>query len=298
MALRSIAEAVYDANREYLPIVKAYLRNFAARRSSQPRFNQDDLKKMKMIIEKGLPEGTNELLRSLQDVTYVDIWDRAAENMEFLKGNPKHQTQRHQENGRKLAVALRNCRITIETAFNQVRGEMQDSKFDIVCDGIREKIDSLKSFEKAYPVSVATGQPAPAPAPLKPQTPVLILLVLTYVIFSVIFISIAWSKSTGDCGSVGDSDFWMLIPNGACQILGLLVSVYTVHRRSPEDSTAWRCAFWFLVTGIVCSLASIPVYLYAGTMWSSMISFCASTASFGVMLENATMTEQPRLKQD
>ncbi|KAI4860841.1 hypothetical protein F4820DRAFT_92589 [Hypoxylon rubiginosum] len=259
--LISIAKATHDANKEYQSVVEIYLRDRARKRfsSSQPRFTQDDLDTMKALVKGGPPTdttSTSELLESLKDVTYTDIWDRAADNMAFLKGLRKHQTsQKHQDNGRKRAINLRSCRITIETGFNQVRKEVQDSNLDLdlVCVGIQEKIEMLQKYEKAYPISV-DSHPA---TPIKSQTSILILVVLTLIIISVILISVAWIKSTSEQGSVEDSDFWMLIPNTMYQILGLLTSVYTIHRRAPDDSTAWKCALWFMGGGILCGIVSV-----------------------------------------
>ncbi|KAI1778411.1 hypothetical protein F4818DRAFT_300520 [Hypoxylon cercidicola] len=298
--LLSIAKATHDANEEYLSIVKIYLRNRARKSfsSSQPRFTPDDLDKMKAIVTVGSPidaTPTPTLLDSLKDVSYTDIWDRAADNMAFLRGHWKHQTQKHQDAGRQRAMKLRACQITIEKSFNQVEKEMRNSShdLDLVCDGIQEKIDMLHKYEKVYPVSVDSHPTAP----LQSQTSILILLVLTFIVLSLIPMGVAWMKSTGDHGSVHDSDFWLCIMTSIGQAFGLFTSVYIVGRRSADNSTAWKCALLFTGAGIICCIVPIPLYLYVPTMWSSLVSFFASMAQFGVMLEIATMTEHPKLKQ-
>ncbi|KAI0179222.1 hypothetical protein GGR52DRAFT_297131 [Hypoxylon sp. FL1284] len=297
--LLSIARATHDANREYLSIVETYLNNRRVQRSSQPRFSQSDLYTMRVMVQRGSPADTTtipKLLESLEDVTYTDIWARAAENMAYLKGHWKHQTRKqYQDSAVKRATNLQSCRVIIETGFNQVEKEMRSSYSgaDRVCDGIRDKIDMLYKFEEAYPIPVN----APPAAPLKLQTPVLLLVALTYLVVSFMLLSVAWAKSTGDRGSVEDPDFWIGVQNGIGLIFGLLVSIYTARRRSREGSTAWKCALWFTAGGIVCGVVSVPVYLYLSPMWSASAAFCASMAQLGVMLEVAIMTDSPKLKQ-
>ncbi|XXH03739.1 hypothetical protein Hte_010145 [Hypoxylon texense] len=290
--------AVHNANEEYRSMVEAYLKS-RARKFKQPLFTKDDDDTMKAVVKRGPPIDTTptpELLDSLKDVTYTSIWDRAAENMDYLKRQLTHQIPRHQEEGKERAIKLRDCRITIETGFKEAEKEIRASFLDpdLICNGIHEKIEMLRKFEKVYPISVNS----PPPTPFKSQTSILILVVLVFVMFSLIPISVAWIKSTSDCGSVEDSDFWMLIPNAMCQILSLLTSVYMIGHRTPEDSTAWKCALLFTGVGIICSIISIPLYLLVATMWSSTISFCAATAQFGAMLEIAIIMENPKSKQD
>lgn len=115
--------------------------------------------------------------------------------------------------------------------------------------------------------------------------------------FSLIFLFFAWSKSTSTPGSIEDSDFWLVIQNSTTQILGLVIAVYTVRRKSPEDSAAWRYAFVFTVVGIMCAVAPIPMYLHLPTMWGSVVSFFATAMQSCAALEIATMTDHPKLKQ-
>jgi hypothetical protein len=73
------------------------------------------------------------------------------------------------------------------------------------------------------------------------------------------------------------------------QLLGLFTAMFPIYRRSLAH--AWRWAQALTVLGALCSLGSIPLYIYAPTMWSALVSFFGSAARTGMALLLALMTD-------
>ncbi|KAI0842625.1 hypothetical protein F5Y06DRAFT_131625 [Hypoxylon sp. FL0890] len=302
--LMSIAKAIHAANEEYLSIVKEYLRWRNRLSSKKPfsssqnldRFSQNDLRILEGVV-RAQPPGSRfavpQLLDSLRDMSYVGIWERAAENMAYLKSHPKHQTRRHQENGKKRAKKLKNCRIVVETGFALVEKELRVQGLNDVCDGILAKIDMLGKYEEAYPVPSERR----IDSWFKFQTPTLLSIGAVFILASLIPMCVAWSKSTDPPGSTDDFDFWLNIQNAIIQFLGLVSTLYTVHRKSEEHHVAWICSIFLTGFGIVCAGIGIPIYLYLPTRWSALAFFSASVAQLCVNLEIAWMTDHSKLKQ-
>jgi hypothetical protein len=73
------------------------------------------------------------------------------------------------------------------------------------------------------------------------------------------------------------------------QLLGLFTAMFPIYRRSPAH--AWRWAQALTALGALCSLGSIPLYVYAPTMWSALVSFFGSPAQDGMPLLLALMAD-------
>ncbi|KAI1142579.1 hypothetical protein F5Y05DRAFT_231767 [Hypoxylon sp. FL0543] len=302
--LTSIARAVHAANEEYLSIVKEYLRwrNWTSSKNpfsssqKQERFSQDD----RLILEgvvRAQPPGSRsavpQLLDSLRDTSYVGIWERAAENMAYLKSHPKHQIRGHQEKGTKRAEKLKDCRIKVETGFSMVEKELRVQGLKDVCDGILAKIDMLCKYEEAYPI------PSERRTDLwsKFQTPPLLCISALFMLASLVPMCMAWNKSADAPGSTDDSDFLISIQNAIIQSVGLALTLYTVQRRSEEHRVAWMCAIFLTVCGVVCACVAVPMYLFLPTRWSTLASYGGSLTQLCVILEIAWMTDHSKLKQ-
>ncbi|OTB09278.1 hypothetical protein M426DRAFT_135473 [Hypoxylon sp. CI-4A] len=297
--LISIAEAIHTANGEYLTIVGDYLRWFARfnKRSQKPgRFTAADRDVLKHTIEDETPiekSAILQLLSVLSDTSYTGIWKRAADNMAFLKTLPTHQTQKHQDKGRKRAELLKNCRITVLNGFNSAEKELRALGHDDVCEGIETKIDMLRKFEDVYPIS-SNSVPS---SQFNIDASTLISIAFVWIILSSIFTFIAWSKSTNAPGSIEDPDFYLQIQNALVQFLGFVTSVFTVHHVSRDNILAWRWALCLAIGGIVCGFMAIPMYLYISPMWSSTVASFSSIAQIAVIAVLAMVTNHPKVKQ-
>ncbi|KAI2624879.1 hypothetical protein GGR54DRAFT_637779 [Hypoxylon sp. NC1633] len=302
--LISIAKAMHAANEQYLRVVEEYMRwrnRSSSWYSSSPnqkswRFDSGDLSNIKHVVQDALPvdrSAVPQLLQGLGDYSYIDIWKRSAENMAYLRNHPKHLTSKHQGNGKKRAIELKNCRVTAETCFRLVETELRFLGHGDVCEGIFLKIDMLRKYEDAYPIP-SEKEP---PFRFQVQTPILIFVTLVYIFASLIPMGIAFSRSPSEAGTTEDADFYLLIQNTMIQVLGLVTAVGTVYRRSHENAIAWICALSLTAIGIICAVVSVPLYLCKPTFWSAFTSFSASATQAGVTLEIALMTENPKAKQ-
>ncbi|KAI0137965.1 hypothetical protein F4776DRAFT_663543 [Hypoxylon sp. NC0597] len=311
--LISIVKAIHTANGEYLSIVKEYLRwrNWSSFKNpfsfgqQSGRFTQDDLRVLEGVLQtqppvSGFvtqPSGSRlavpQLLDLLRDTSYVGIWERAAENMAFLKSHPKHQTKNHQEKGRKRAENLKGCRVALETGFSNVKKELRVQGLGSVCDGILMKLDMLRKYEEAYPI------PSERRIDLwfKFQTPTLSFFNTVFLLASLIPLCMAWNKSTDVPGSTEDPDFWTLIFSAINQSQSLVSTLYTINRQSEGHHVAWICAIWLTAGGIVCAYVGIPMYLFLPTKWSVLISAGGAISQLGVILEIAWMTDHSKLKK-
>ncbi|KAI1462707.1 hypothetical protein F4805DRAFT_6519 [Annulohypoxylon moriforme] len=306
--LISIARAIHVANEEFLAIVEEYLRwrawsnaRLAFGFSQKPgRFTDDDLAVLKDLVQAGPPEGkfgVPQLLERLRQTSYINIWKRAVENMAYLKNHPKG-TSKHQTIGRKRAEKMRECRIAIETSYGKVENELRNQMLFGVCDGILDKLNMLRQYEDAYPVSSSVSSSATNPdIRFKLPAPTLLCGISVYLTLSIIPVGMAWTRATNTPGSTNDSDFWWLVQNSMMQILGLILAVCNIPQKSAEKSAAWICALLLTCFGILCTVAAIPAYLYLPTMWSSLLSSGATIAQIVVMLELALMGDYFKIKQ-
>lgn len=182
--LISIAKAVHAANEQYLSVVADYLKWRRRSVSQAPfstsqnlrRFSDSDLQSLKVVVQTQPPTDRSDipgLVDSLRDVSYIGIWEQAAENMAYLKRHPKHRAQKHQDNARRRAVELKDCRIAAETGFGLVEKELRALGFDNACEAILEKIDMLRKYEEAYPLPLKSFLGFQS----KPQLPFLIFFI-------------------------------------------------------------------------------------------------------------------------
>ncbi|KAI1207298.1 uncharacterized protein F4807DRAFT_183528 [Annulohypoxylon truncatum] len=304
--LVSIAKAIYAANGEYLAIVEDYLRwrNWSKAKtafgfSQKPgRFTNDDLTVLKDLVAAGPPVGQSavpQLLDRLRQTSYIDIWRRATENMAYLKNHPTHQTKKHLENGRKRAERMKACRVIVETSYHKVENELRNQMHISVCDGVVEKLAMLRKYEDAYPVT-SSSESSPDTR-FKLPIPIYLCCILACLFLALIFIGVAWSKSSNALGSTNDTDFWTLLAFSTVQLLGFYTTVSNVSRKSTEKSVAWTCALYLTAFGIICTLVSIPAYTYLPTMWSTLLAFGAAVAQLVVLLELLLMADHSKTKQ-
>jgi hypothetical protein len=123
----------------------------------------------------------------------------------------------------------------------------------------------------------------------------LITVVFATTVLGFIPIIFAWHRATDLPGSAQDADFWLLIQSSIMQLVGLFTAMFPISRQAKSHAWIWSQAFTFL--GASCSIASIPLYLYAPTMWSALLSFWGSTAQAGMALSISLMADAVTVPQ-
>ncbi|KAK6951338.1 hypothetical protein Daesc_007872 [Daldinia eschscholtzii] len=307
--LRSIAQAVHDANVQYKCAVSDYLRwrnklrNRTGPNPNLNRFHQDDLQTIEGAINAHLTLDKSlapQLLVNLDDGSCISIWKRVAENMVYLKSLQKPQTPAHLEKSTKRATELKNCRTTMTTSFNLVERELRDSGHGSTCEAILAKIAMLLEYEEAYPVLPEPTLTVPEPRQESPytfHTSTLISIDGMGLVISLIFMAMAWSKSTDTPGSPNDPDFWVQMRDTTLTLLGLLTTIYVTHQRLSADPIAWNYALMFTLAGIACAILAVVLYPLVPTMWSSFASFSANVMQILVTLQLALITKALKQKQ-
>jgi predicted ferric reductase len=107
----------------------------------------------------------------------------------------------------------------------------------------------------------------------------------------------AISMQANSPGSYGDADFWYLIQSSIMAILGNVVMVVPLLKKSwfsPAYSLMWT----FFALGLTFAIISIIIYPLLNTGWSSMVSFFGSIASAAsvLVITQATSKEVNRGK--
>jgi uncharacterized membrane protein YhaH (DUF805 family) len=106
--------------------------------------------------------------------------------------------------------------------------------------------------------------------------------------------------SSSTSGSTGDADFWYLIQSSIMSILGNLIMVIPLLKKSwfsPAYSTMWI----FFTLGVTFAVISILIYPFVNTGWSSMVAFfgsIASVASVLVMTQGAAKRVLQKVKNE
>ena len=100
------------------------------------------------------------------------------------------------------------------------------------------------------------------------------------------------SMKNNETGSVEDADFWFLIQSSIMSVLGSLVMVLPLLKKSwfcPAYTTMWILFF----SGVVFAVLSIAIYPLYNTGWSSVLSFFGSVASiFSVLAMTQTTARE------
>ncbi|KAF2007476.1 hypothetical protein P154DRAFT_517187 [Amniculicola lignicola CBS 123094] len=111
---------------------------------------------------------------------------------------------------------------------------------------------------------------------------------------------VAWKLDAPTPGTTHDSDFWTLVQSSVMQLLGLFTAIYPLYKRSSGPPWVW--ALILTTTGAICSIAAIPMFLYVGSFWSSVVSFFGIAAQAVVILQLSLLAVQasvkPRIKKD
>jgi peptidoglycan/LPS O-acetylase OafA/YrhL len=127
----------------------------------------------------------------------------------------------------------------------------------------------------------------------------LTILILVFLIAAIIpgYKAFALSMQNKTRGSTGDADFWYLIHRNVMVVIGNLVVVVPLLKRSwflPAYSLMWA----LFSTGLACAVISVAMYPFLNPGWSSMLTFLASMASAAsvLVMTQATAGKVDRVK--
>lgn len=120
------------------------------------------------------------------------------------------------------------------------------------------------------------------------ETVILVALILVFLIGAIIpgYKAFAISMQSRSPGSTGDADFWYLIQSSIMAVLGNIVVIVPLLKKSwfsPAYSLMWT----FFMLGLAFSIISIIIYPLINTGWSSMVSF------FGSLLHSLPIPDRP-----
>lgn len=100
---------------------------------------------------------------------------------------------------------------------------------------------------------------------------------------------LAWRASTNIPGTTEDADFYLLLQTAIMQLLGIFTALYPSTK--GRNITAWIWAQAFAIGGALCTVGSVPMYLYLPTMWSALASFFGAVAQVVTTLQLALMSD-------
>ncbi|PMD15953.1 hypothetical protein NA56DRAFT_324166 [Hyaloscypha hepaticicola] len=96
---------------------------------------------------------------------------------------------------------------------------------------------------------------------------------------------IAWSHTRVQVGSYNDGNFYQLLSSSAMQLLGIGTLIWPTLFSGRLVGLPRILAWILACTSILCTIISMPLYLYAPTTWSGMLSFCGNVAQTLVLLQ-------------
>ena len=129
---------------------------------------------------------------------------------------------------------------------------------------------------------------------LSQETATLIALILVFIIAAIIpgYKAFALSMHNSAVGTTGEADFWYQVQNSIMAVMGNIVMVVPLVRKS-WFSPAYGLMWAFFALGAVFAVMSVVLYPLLNPGWSSMVSFFGSIASVAsvLVMTQATVRE-------
>jgi hypothetical protein len=113
----------------------------------------------------------------------------------------------------------------------------------------------------------------------------LTFVVPTIMLSSVIPAAIAWRRDDLVTGTTEDSNFWQAVSNSTLQLLSLVTFVWPAMKDPRLSQITWVWIWVLAGFSATCTIANVPVYLVAPTIWSFSISFTGALAQSVVQLQ-------------
>ncbi|PVH71051.1 hypothetical protein DL98DRAFT_577582 [Cadophora sp. DSE1049] len=167
----------------------------------------------------------------------------------------------------------------LQENFHEACRELRKPTQDLLWEGTSwwgKAPNFLSQDEEPKNIAHAYQQPQGTTSTLAFLVPVLSLI-------SSIPIFLAWMYSDHQTGNTSDANFWQLISGSSMQFLSILTilipTIFNIRKM------AWFWTWILAATSIICAIMAIPLYLYAPTKWSTMLSFVGSVAGAFVTLQ-------------
>ncbi|KIH93606.1 hypothetical protein SPBR_04294 [Sporothrix brasiliensis 5110] len=112
---------------------------------------------------------------------------------------------------------------------------------------------------------ISAAQGLKPPKGLRSQSTLLWLIMVTTVSNTVTF-ALSYNYSSHTPGAWNEADFWALIQQAITQLIGLAITIFPLFKNKHLTRWAWQAPS---VVVSCLTIASIPLYLYAPTEWSS-----------------------------
>jgi hypothetical protein len=94
-------------------------------------------------------------------------------------------------------------------------------------------------------------------------------------IAAAILLGLGFAYSDHKPGTILESDFWFLAQGATMTILSILVTTLPVlHNDWIAEVRTWMWIFTMI--GVLCAIASVPIYLYLPKEWASVVGFLGS----------------------
>ncbi|EUC42962.1 hypothetical protein COCMIDRAFT_28472 [Bipolaris oryzae ATCC 44560] len=131
------------------------------------------------------------------------------------------------------------------------------------------------------------------------ETATLIALILLFIIVATIpgYKAFALSMQDSAVGSIGDADFWYLIQSSIMAVMGNVIMVVPLFKKS-WFSPAYGLMWGFFALGLTFAIVAVIIYPLLNPGWSSMVAFFGSIASVAsvLIMTQATAREGTKTK--
>ncbi|KAE8442195.1 hypothetical protein EG329_003724 [Mollisiaceae sp. DMI_Dod_QoI] len=132
-------------------------------------------------------------------------------------------------------------------------------------------------------IAARIAKPETQPRPINSDS-ILLFTVPTICAVSCFLAGLAWMHTPPQIGSSSDGNFYQLLSSSLVQLLGTFTLAPTLLSKTLVG--LHRILAWVLaVTSILCTVVSMPLYLYATTAWSGLLSFFGSCAQALILLQ-------------
>ncbi|KAL4723596.1 hypothetical protein ACLX1H_009234 [Fusarium chlamydosporum] len=256
-------------------------------------------------------QSEEETWRYLQDALEVHYW----KHMLYLFSRWQQQTKAW--SGEAVSRVLQSVEHILRHQIRHLKALSDKHGVDIkpITDGIEARIVVLESFSSGRTLQCGEEydcncfshglrkveddhltQQLDGDGNRSTETVTLIALVLIFLIIAMIpgYKGFSLSMKGNQYGSTSDADYWYLIQSNIMGVLGNLVMVIPLLRRS-WFSPAYNYMWLFFGLGLIFATTSVITYTLCNTGWSSMISFFGSVCSVASVL---VMTQETARELD
>lgn len=123
------------------------------------------------------------------------------------------------------------------------------------------------------------------------RLPLLLTIILLTTIVAAVPFALGFAAKNA-MGTRSDAGFWYKISSGIFTITANLATIVQLTQGSRFSKQYMFVWIWFFL-GVLCAIASVVIYPFCNTAWSSLLSFIATIAGFGATLSVAMTVVKP-----